>query len=226
MYETDILGFNNANGVYVPSNFYRCYKFGDMIFLDELDNSMSSSTIVLNSFIGKSDDSSYTFPNGDRIKKHPNFRILAAGNTRGNGRTVSHNTRQKMDESVMQRLTPIEIDYDNRIEEKILENYPDWYNFAINFRNALKQIRLDGSDGPNYNGTITTRDIETIKGYKDDDSFSDEKIIEYQVIENKDVDYLNQIIKELEKQQDNGEFTEGGSILFEKFKTLSKGRKY
>ncbi len=226
MYETDILGFNNANGIYVPSNFYRCYKFGDMIFLDELDNSMSSSTIVLNSFIGKSDGSSYTFPNGDRVKKHPNFRILAAGNTRGNGRTVSHNTRQKMDESVMQRLTPIEIDYDNRIEEKILEKYPDWYNFAINFRNALKEIRLDGSDGPNYNGTITTRDIETIKGYKDEDSFSDEKIIEYEVIENKDADYLSQIVSEMQNQQDRGELTKGGSILFEKFKKLSKGRLY
>ena len=194
MYETDILGFNNANGEYVPSNFYRCYKYGDMIFLDELDNSTPSSTIVLNSFIGKDDDSSYTFPNGDRVKRHSNFRIISAGNTRGNGRTESHNTRKKIDEAVMQRLTPIEIDYDNRIEKKILEDYPDWYNFAINFREAIRDIRIGNSDGPNYNGTLTTRDIEAIKRYKRDNSFSDEKIIEYEVIENKDADYLNQII--------------------------------
>jgi len=226
MYESDILGFNNANGVYVPSNFYRCYKYGDIIFLDELDNSISSSTIALNSFLGKKEGSAYTFPNGDRVKKHSNFRIITAGNTRGNGKSVSHNTRQKLDESVMQRLTPIEIDYDNRIEEKILERYPDWYNFSINFRKALKEIKLDGSDGPNYNGTITTRDIESIKRYKDDDSFSDEKIIEYEVIENKDIDYLNEIIREMDKLADNNEFTKGGVELLGKFKKLSKGRKY
>lgn len=225
-YESDILGFNNANGIYVPSNFYRCYKYGDMLFLDELDNSISSSTVVLNSFIGKGEDSSYTFPDGDRIKRHPNFRILAAGNTRGNGRTVSHNTRQKLDEAVLQRLTPIEIDYDNRIEKKILEKYPDWYNFAINFRDALKEIKLDGNDGPNYKGTITTRDIVSIKGYKDDNSFSDDKIIEYEVIENKDPDYLNEILTEMERLEAEGKFTTGGKKLLTKFKTLSKGRKY
>lgn len=226
MYETDILGFNNANGVYVPSNFYRCYKYGDIIFLDELDNSSPSSTIVLNSFIGNDEDSYYTFPNGDRVKRHSNFRILAAGNTRGNGRTESHNTRKKIDEAVMQRLTPVEIDYDNRIEEKILVDYPGWYNFAINFRNAIKEIKIGGSDGPNYNGTLTTRDIEAIRRYKTDDSFSDEKIIEYEVIENKDVDYLNQIIEEMESLESKGEFTEGGIELFEKFKVLSKNRRY
>lgn len=226
MYESDILGFNNANGIYVPSNFYRCYKFGDMLFLDELDNSISSSTVVLNSFIGKGEDSSYTFPDGDRVKRHPNFRILAAGNTRGNGRTVSHNTRQKLDEAVLQRLTPIEIDYDNRIEKKILEKYPDWYNFAINFREALKEIKLDGNDGANYKGTITTRDIVSIKGYKDDNSFSDDKIIEYEVIENKDPDYLNQIITEMENLESEGKFNVGGKKLLTKFKTLSKRRKY
>lgn len=226
MYETDILGFNNANGVYVPSNFYRCYKYGDIIFLDELDNSSPSSTIVLNSFIGNDEDSYYTFPNGDRVKRHSNFRILAAGNTRGNGRTESHNTRKKIDEAVMQRLTPVEIDYDNRIEKNILVDYPEWYNFAINFRNAIKEIKIGGSDGPNYNGTLTTRDIEAIRRYKRDNSFSDEKIIEYEVIENKDIDYLQQIISEMEALASKRQFTEGGIELFEKFKVLSKNRRY
>lgn len=226
MYESDILGFNNANGAYVPSNFYRCYKFGDIIFFDELDNSHASSTIVLNSFIGKGVNSAYTFPDGERIEMHPNFRILAAGNTSGNGRTDSHNTRVKLDESVMQRLTPIEIGYDNRIEKKILENYPEWYNFAVNFRESLKNIRIGGEKGPNYHGTITTRDIQSIKNYKDDNSFSDEKIIEYEVIENKDPDYLNQIISAMDSLSSQGKFTEGGQELLEKFKVLSRGRKY
>ena len=103
LYEQDILGYtNSATGQYVPGNFYRCYKYGDTIFLDELDNGIANATVVLNSFTGNN-NVSYTFPDGVCTKRHPNFRIIAAGNTNGSGRTAAHNTRQKMDESVMQR---------------------------------------------------------------------------------------------------------------------------
>ena len=115
IYEQDILGYtNSATGQYVPGNFYRCYKYGDIIFLDELDNGVANATVVLNGFTG-GNNTSYTFPDGLNTKRHPNFRIIAAGNTNGSGRTVAHNTRQKMDESVMQRLKAVECGYDNRI---------------------------------------------------------------------------------------------------------------
>lgn len=221
LYEQDVLGYtNSATGNYVPSNFYRCYKFGDMIFLDELDNGIANATVVLNSFVGGRDGDRYTFPSGETVSRHSNFRIISAGNTSGNGRTVAHNTRQKLDESVMQRLTPIEIDYDNRIEERILKDYPDWYNFSVNFREAIKNTPHDSGDGPNYTGTITTRDVETIRKYKSNNSFTDDDIITYQVIENKDIDTLTRIQTELEKLNKNGKFDEGGKELLKKYKVL------
>lgn len=197
LYEQDVIGYNNAgNGDFVKTNFYRAYRAGKLLFFDELDNSNSNATTILNAFLKRSGNTSYAFPNGENVSRHPNFRIIAAGNTKGTGRTVAHNTRQKMDESVMQRLTPIEIGYDNRIEERILKDYPGWFEFAVSFRKAIEECPLYSTgDEPNSIGTFTTRDAETIRDYKEDGAFSDEKLIDYQIIENKDTDYLEQIKK-------------------------------
>ena len=216
LYEQDILGYTNSGtGGYVPSNFYRCYKFGDIIFFDELDNGIANATTVLNSFLTGSDTDRYVFPNGEQVARHPNFRIVAAGNTKGTGKTLAHNTRQKMDESVMQRLTPVEINYDNRIEEQILRDYPGWYDFAINFRHAIESIPSESGGDKNSIGTFTTRDAQSVKKYKDDDAMTDEQLIDYEIIENKDIDYLNQILKKMNSAEKSGEFTteEGRKLL-------------
>lgn len=226
LYEQDILGYTNSGtGAYVPSNFYRCYKFGDIIFFDELDNGIANATTVLNSFLTGSDTDKYVFPNGEQVLRNPNFRILSAGNTKGTGKTLAHNTRQKMDESVMQRLTPIEINYDNRIEEQILRDYPGWYDFAINFRHAIESIPSEHGGDVNSIGTFTTRDAQSVKKYKDDDAMTDEQLIDYEIIENKDVDYLNQIKKKLLQAEKEGKFTtEEGRTLLKTFKTKVEGR--
>lgn len=192
-FEQDIIGCNNVgNGDYIRTNFYRAYRNGKGFFFDEIDNSNANATTILNSFLQKRGNSTYAFPNGVTVARHPNFRIITAGNTKGTGKTVAYNTRQKIDESVMQRLTPIEIDYDNRIEKGILKDYPGWFEFIVLFRKAIEEYNANG-DEKNTIGTFTTRDAENIRDYKDDDAFSDEKLIDYQIIENKHIDYLRGI---------------------------------
>lgn len=203
LYEQDVIGYTNAgNGGFVKTNFYRAYRNGKLIFFDELDNSNSNATTILNAFLKRSGNTSYAFPNGENVIRHPNFRIIAAGNTKGTGKTVAHNTRQKMDESVMQRLTPIEIGYDNRIEQRILKDYPGWFEFAVLFRDAVARTPLYGkTDEDNSIGTFTTRDAEAIRDYKDDGAFSDEKLIDYQIIENKDIDYIEGIMQKMDNKK-------------------------
>lgn len=226
LYEQDVLGYTNSGtGSYVPSNFYRCYKFGDMIFFDELDNGVANATVVLNHFLGGTENDFYTFPDGARLQRHPNFRIIAAGNTNGMGRTLEHNTRQKMDESVMQRLTPIEIKYDNRIEKGILKDYPDWYNFMINFRKAIESCSNGSHNEVNNIGTFTTRDADSVKRYKDDDCFTDQQLMEYEILENKDVDYLKGIEKKLLDLDTAGEFNAGGKKLLKLYSKCCEMRK-
>lgn len=224
LYEQDIIGYTNAGtGSYVPSNFYRCYKYGDIIFLDELDAGIANATVVLNRFLGV-DNKTYTFPDGINTKRHSNFRIITSGNTNGSGRTLAHNTRQKMDESVNQRIKPIYVSYDNRIEERILKDYKDWYYFGINFRKAIEKIPVSG-DEVNTIGTFTTRDAESIKNYLDNKVFDARAIIQYEFIETKDMDTLTKLLNEMSNLEKQGEFKGESTKILSLFNTMIREKK-
>lgn len=186
--EYDILGFQTATGAYSATNFYRCYKYGKIAFCDELDNGNSRATVKLNSFLSNGKGASYSFPNGENVKRHANFRIIAAGNTAGNGADANYNTREKIEESVQQRFTPIYVGYDNAVEEKILDKYKDWYQFVVLFRKATDAWgNLNDCSAP---GIITTRDTARIKRYLDNSSLDMGRILDYEFIQTKDMEYL------------------------------------
>lgn len=204
--EYDILGFQTANGGYSRPNFYRCYKYGKIAFCDELDNGNSRATVKLNSFLSNIKDANYSFPNGENVSRHPNFRLIGAGNTDGNGANSNYNSREKIEESVQQRFTPIFINYDNDVEKRILSDYPEWYSFVVLFRMATDEWgKKNYGDAP---GIITTRDATRIKKYLDNQSFNMNKILEYEFIQTKDItylafiqDYIGQYIKDYQNAE-------------------------
>ncbi|MBO4679458.1 MAG: AAA family ATPase, partial [Lachnospiraceae bacterium] len=223
--EYDILGYVTATGDYSESNFYRLYKYGGIAFCDELDNGNSKATVKLNSFLTNKIDSSYSFPGGERVQRHPNFRVIAAGNTDGSGADVNYSTREKIEESVMQRMIPIYVGYDNRVEEAILKDYPEWFEFVCAFRQATD--KWGEVCGIPASGIFTTRDAQRIKNYMDHSSFSLEKIMTYEFIQTKDPEYLAFLVDELDKRIDKAS---KAYALFGTFKKLveaerSKGRK-
>lgn len=198
-HEQDVLGYRNVgNGDYVPSNFYRAFTRGEGYFLDEIDNSNAKAATVLNPFFTGKKRDTYTFPDGRPTKKHPNFCIITAGNTKGEGRTVEYSSRQKLDESVLQRIWAIEIDYNNEIEKKILRDKKAWLEFAVSFRDAIEDIQLSGEDTINSSGTFTTRDASDVIEYLDDHTFTYRELIKYKFIQTKDPDYLRQIYSRME----------------------------
>jgi ABC-type dipeptide/oligopeptide/nickel transport system ATPase component len=218
--EYDILGFQTANGGYSRPNFYRCYKYGKIAFCDELDNGNSRATVKLNSFLSNLKEASYSFPNGENVRRHPNFRIIGAGNTDGNGADSNYNSREKIEESVQQRFTPIYIGYDNEVEKKILADYPDWYSFLVLFRMATDEWgRNNYGDAP---GIITTRDATRIKKYRDNNSFDMEKILEYEFIQTKDITYLAFIEDHIKK---NIAGYENASTIFNAFSSMINSRR-
>ncbi len=195
--EYDLIGFQTASGGYNYPAFYRAYKFGGIVFCDEFDNSNSRAAVKLNSFMSGGKEASYCFPNGERVKRHPNFRIIAAGNTAGSGADRNYSTREKIEESVAQRFTAMYVNYDNRLEGRILEKYPEWFGFACAFRQATDAYgRVNDILPP---GIFTTRDAASIKKYLDHSSFDDKSIMEYEFIETKETDYLAFLKNHMEK---------------------------
>ncbi len=186
--EYDILGFQTATGAYSTPNFYRCYKYGKIAFCDELDNGNSRATVKLNSFLSNGKDASYSFPHGENVKRHENFRIIAAGNTAGNGADANYNTREKIEESVQQRFTPVYVGYDNYVEEKILGEYKDWYQFCVIFR--LATDAWGNQNDCSAPGILTTRDTARIRRYLDNKSLDMGKILDFEFIQTKDMEYL------------------------------------
>ncbi|MBR6255920.1 MAG: AAA family ATPase [Lachnospiraceae bacterium] len=196
--EYDILGYVTAMGEYSESNFYRLYKYGGIAFCDELDNGNSKATVKLNSFLSNHVHASYCFPGGEKVEKHPNFRVVAAGNTDGNGADINYNTRERIEESVQQRMIPIYVGYDNRVEQAILRDYPDWFEFACAFRYATD--RWKEVSGIPAQGIFTTRDAFRIRQYMDNGSFTPVKIMNYEFVQTKEPEYLAFLKDEIEKR--------------------------
>ncbi len=221
--EYDILGFQTADGGYSCPNFYRCYKYGKIAFCDELDNGNSRATVKLNSFLGNTTGSGYSFPNGEFVPRHANFRIIGAGNTSGNGADSNYNTREKIEESVQQRFVPIYIGYDNRVEREILKNHDDWYAFVVLFRDATDAWGRNSHGAPS--GIITTRDVTRIRKYLENHSFNASQILDYEFIQTKDESYLsflaNYLLNNAGKKEAAGELV---NMFAEKVNAIREGR--
>lgn len=200
--EYDILGYVTAMGEYSESNFYRLYKYGGIAFCDELDNGNSKATVKLNSFLSNNQKAGYCFPGGEYVQKHPNFRVIAAGNTDGSGANMNYSTREKIEESVQQRMIPIYVDYDNRVEQMILKDYPDWFEFACAFRAATDD--WETACGIPAQGIFTTRDSYRVKMYLDNSSFTPQKIMSYEFVQTKEPEYLGFLKEDISKRLKKG----------------------
>ena len=214
--EYDILGYVTAMGEYSESNFYRLYKYGGIAFCDELDNGNSKATVKLNSFLSNNQKAGYCFPGGEYVEKHPNFRVIAAGNTDGSGADMNYSTREKIEESVQQRMIPIYVSYDNRVEQEILRDYPDWFEFACAFRAGTDH--WEAVCGIPAAGIFTTRDAYRVKMYLDNGSFTPEKIMNYEFVQTKEPEYLGFLKDDIGKRLKKGS---GAYAIYQLFVTVA-----
>lgn len=216
MEEYELVGGRTATGAYAPSNFYECWRNGYIAFCDELDNGVPQATIKLNGFMDNGDHATYNFPVIGFVDRHANFRLIAAGNTKGMGATRAHNVRQKLDESIQQRFKYVKFDYDPKVEAAILKDYPEWLEFINLFREAVSNYWACQED--DIQGQITTRDISDIRDYLVHGIFDARRIISYEFVEAKDSDYLSNV-SEFMKKNDRG-MGEKGRKLVKEFSSL------
>jgi len=116
MTATDIKGYCDANGNYVPSILYDAFKNGGVLCLDEFDRSNTEVTVSLNNLLA---GSKYMFPNNETVSKHPDFRVVACQNTTGSGGSKTYAAASRQDGSTLNRFIKIEWNIDEAMERKI-----------------------------------------------------------------------------------------------------------
>lgn len=115
--EYNFTGFTDANGRYQATPFYNAWTKGGLFFLDEMDRSFPEVLTKLNGALA---NGIFDFPAPiGTLKKHPDFRCIAAGNTIGRGATGQYTAANALDASSLDRFIPREIGYDKRIEDAI-----------------------------------------------------------------------------------------------------------
>lgn len=114
----ELTGFIDANGNYQTTPFREAFEHGGLLLWDEIDASASEALVAFNAGIG---NGIYAFPD-KTITAHPDFKVMAAGNTKGKGATREYNGRNALDGSSLDRFVLIDIDYDEILEEHAAHN--------------------------------------------------------------------------------------------------------
>ncbi len=184
-----IRGAMDANSRFIESPFYPAYKYGGICFFDEIDVSESKALMELNKIVGSHGYQPYTFANGETVTAHPNFRIIAAGNTWGDGSTLVNNAREKLDEATMNRFTTYEITYDEKLEREIMHDHNELYEALILLRHCYQEN--------DYPYIITTRDMREIVQKLDTGCFDLDEIIQTKIVRNKRADTLETLSRYL-----------------------------
>ena len=109
-------GFVDAQGRIVSTAFRKAYEGGGVFLFDELDASMPSAVLAFNAALA---NDSADFPDGI-IKKHPDFRAIAACNTFGRGADRAYVGRMQLDAASLDRFITIAWDYDSALESAII----------------------------------------------------------------------------------------------------------
>ena len=137
--EYKLTGFIDANGNYQETQFYKAFTQGGLFFLDEMDASIPEVLIILNAAIA---NRYFDFPIG-KVEAHPDFRIIAAGNTAGLGANNVYTGRFCLDRASLDRFAMIMIDYSETIEKAMARGKEDLVEFAHAFRKAVDDAGMD-----------------------------------------------------------------------------------
>lgn len=138
--EYKITGFTDAMGVFHESQFFKAFKNGGLFMLDEMDASIPEVLIILNSAIA---NKYFDFPAPiGYVEAHPNFRVISAGNTFGQGADMQYVGRNQLDMASLDRFAMVNIDYSHAIEMNVSGGNVDLVNFAEDFRKSASKAGI------------------------------------------------------------------------------------
>lgn len=194
MTKFDVVGYKNAGGEYEETEFYKAWTGGGLFMLDEIDNAQAEALVTLNAALA---NGYYAFPGIGMVKKHSDFRCIAAGNTNGEGATEQYCGRYQMDESSRDRFVFVEIDYCKEIEEAICKGHEDVLEFVYDLRQACKDSQV--------NLILGYRCLSRLCKYAD--TFTAEELINTMILKGKDIDSVNLLVRRFNPTNYNNRFS-------------------
>lgn len=135
--EYKLTGFVDAQGRCVSTAFKKAYAEGGVYLFDEVDASLPSALLAFNAALanGHAD-----FPDG-AIKRHENFKCIAAANTYGKGADRLYVGRNQLDAATLDRFCMVNIDYDEKLEKAITGN-DAWVDIVQKVRASVYALKL------------------------------------------------------------------------------------
>lgn len=176
--EYKLTGFIDGSGVYHETEFYRAFKNGGLFMLDEMDASCPDTLVTLNAALA---NGYFTFPCG-RVKMHPDFHCIAAGNTCGRGATEEYTGRSVLDAASLNRFMPVKFDYCWAIENKLAgAGGADILEFIRDMRESAAAAGI--------HIVLGYRNIQRLAKFRD--IFNARELVEYCVTGGYDKDEIN-----------------------------------
>ena len=178
--EYKITGFIDAGGTYHETEFYKAFTKGGVFFLDEMDASAPEVLVCLNAAIA---NRYFAFPTG-AVAAHPDFRVVAAGNTLGTGADAMYTGRMQLDAATLNRFETVPVGYDERIDLMNADNDEELVEFIHGYRKALSKCGLAS--------VASYRNIKMIKAAER--AMSVEKALCYSLTKEMNTDDINTLV--------------------------------
>ena len=132
--EYKLTGFTDAMGNFQETQFYKAFTQGGLFMLDEMDASIPEVLVILNAAIA---NRYFDFPAPiGYVEAHPDFRVIAAGNTTGYGADYQYVGRNQLDAASLDRFAVVKVGYSETIENNVACGDVELANFCREFRKA------------------------------------------------------------------------------------------
>ena len=133
--EYKLLGYMDANGQYVSTEFRKAYENGGVFLFDEVDASFPQPLLAFNAALS---GDQMDFPDGT-VKKHKDFYCIATANTYGSGASRQYVGRNQLDAAFLDRFVFIDWPYDEELEKNMTDN-AEWAEYVQNVRHAIDKL--------------------------------------------------------------------------------------
>lgn len=164
LFAHDMKGYGDAGGNFVPTPFFKAFTMGGLFFLDEIDASQPEALVVLNTAIA---NRRFDFPVVGNVEAHPNFRVIAAGNTKMTGADIEYTARSVQDASTKNRFFFTNVDYTKEIEDMLAGDDVSIANFCRDLRHAKTAAQITLCVSYRSIQTLADKDMQEAWGLKD-----------------------------------------------------------